>query len=112
MDPNGNNANNQEQLPTPGTEPPATQETEDTAPKGPIGSPSEDLEVFLDASETPDNMQTPEEEVANVSHDYSLSEEGEGDNISGNKELCKEGEYENENSSKRAKRPLQPETVE
>ena len=46
--------------------------------------------------------------MAEVSLDYTLSEEGEGDNISGNKELRDEPEHEAENNSKRPKVPLNP----
>ena len=90
----------------------AVVETGDTAPKGLLESPNEDLEVLLDATEIPDNVQTPEEEAANLSQYFTLSEEGEGDNISGNKELHKDGADEDENNSKRAKGPLPTETAE
>ena len=46
--------------------------------------------------------------MAEVSLDYTLSEEGEGDNISGNKELRDELENEDENNSKRPEVPLNP----
>ncbi len=97
MDPNGNATKNQEKLPFPAAEPLATQEKVDTTHKGPTGSPSEDQEVLPYASETLYNVQTLEGEAANISHDYKLSEEGEGDTITGNKELRKEGEDEDEN---------------
>ena len=99
-------------MPNPVTDPPASQETGNTAPKGPTGTPPEDPKVFPYASETPDKAQTLEGEAANISHDYTLSDEGEGDNISGNKELRKDGEDEDENNSKREKWPLQPKTAE
>jgi hypothetical protein len=110
--PSRNAANNKEQLPNPSTEPPATQETGDTTPKGPTKTPNEDPKILLDATKTPDNIQTPEEEATNVSYDYTLSEEGEGDNIIGNKELHKDGTDEDENNLKRAKGLLQIETAE
>ena len=50
--------------------------------------------------------------MAEISQDYTLSEEGEGANISGNKELRNEGDNEDENNSKRAKGPLQPPIAE
>ena len=62
-------------------------------------------------SEIPDKVHTHEGDAANISMDYTLSEEGEGDNISGNKELRKDGVDEDENSSKRAKGPLPTETT-
>ncbi len=42
---------------------------------------------ILPEAETPAKVTTPEGEVAEVSLDYTMPEEGEGDNISGNKEL-------------------------
>jgi len=94
-----------------GPGPPASQETRDTAPKSSSGTPSEDPEVLPEASETPDKVNTPEGEATEISWDFTLSEEGEGDNISGNKELRKDGDDEDENTSKRAKGPLQSPTT-
>jgi len=62
--------------------------------------------------QTPDKVTTPEGDVAEVSLDYTLSEEGEGDNISGNKELRDDAEHEDENNSKRPKLPLNPVATE
>jgi hypothetical protein len=56
-------------------------------------------------------VNTPEGEATEISWDFTLSEEGEGDNISGNKELRKDGDDEDENTSKRAKGPLQSPTT-
>jgi hypothetical protein len=56
------------------------------------------------------NVQTQEGDAANISLDYTLSEEGEGDTISGNKELRKDGEGEDDNNSKSSKVPLPTET--
>ena len=50
--------------------------------------------------------------MAEVSLDYTLTDEGEGDNICGNKELRDEAEHEDENNSKRPKVPLNPEPTE
>jgi hypothetical protein len=53
---------------------------------------------------------TPEGEASELSHDYTLSEEGEGENISGSKEL-RDDNPEEENNMKRAKGPQHtPET--
>ena len=57
-------------------------------------------------------VNTLEGDTAQVSLDYTLSEEGEGDNISGNEELRGETEHEDETNSKRPKVPLQPPTTE
>ena len=70
-----------------------------------------DPEILLD-SETPYKVTTPEGDVAEVSLDYTLTEEGEGDNITGNKELRDEAEHEDENNSKRLKLPLNPDAPE
>jgi hypothetical protein len=51
----------------------------DTVPQGPIGIHTEDPEIL------PDKVTTPGEDVAELSQDFTLSEEGKGDNISGNK---------------------------
>ncbi len=99
-------------VPNPATGLPASQETGDTASKGPTGTIPEDQKILLEASETPDKVNTPDGEAAEISQDYTLSEEGEGENISGNKELRKEGDDEDESNSKRIKGPLQPPTAE
>ena len=90
----------------------ATNKTGDTTPKGPTGTLLESPEVLPDASEIPDNVQTQEGDAANISLDYTLSEEGKRDNISDNKEFRKDGEDEDENSSKRAKGLLSSEKTE
>jgi hypothetical protein len=72
-------------LPNPATGLPAPQETGDTTPKDPTGTLPEDPEILPEASETPNKVNTLEGEAAEISQDYTLSEEGEGDNISGNK---------------------------
>ena len=59
-----------------------------------------------------EKVTAPEGDVADVSPDYTLSEEGEGENISGNKELRNEADLEDESSSKRPKVPLSPATKE
>ena len=59
-----------------------------------------------------DKVATPEGDVAEVSLDYTLTDEGEGDNINGNKELRDEAEHEDENNSKRPKVPLNPDPAE
>ena len=100
-DPSGDVTNNQEQQPNPLTGIPASQEMGDTAPQGPTGTQTEDLEILLE------KVNTPKGEVTELSQDYTLSEEGEGNNINGNKELRKEGDDEDENNSKRAKVPPQ-----
>jgi hypothetical protein len=99
-------------MPDPATGLPASQETGDTAPKGSSGTLPEDPKILPEASETPDKVNTPKEENAEISHDFTLSEEGDGDNISGNKELRKEGNDEDENNSKRAKGLPQPPAAE
>jgi hypothetical protein len=53
-------------------------------------------------------VNTPEGDVAEVSLDYTLSEEGVEDIINGNKELRGEGEHEDETNSKRPNVPLHP----
>ena len=110
-DPGGFDTNNQEQLSNPFVEPPATHERGDTTPKGPTETLLEDQEVLPNARQIPYNVQTQEGDAANISLDYTLSEEREGDNISGNKELRKDGADEDENNSKKAKGPLQTETT-
>jgi hypothetical protein len=70
-----------------------------------------DPEILPD-SETPNKVTTPKGDVAEVSLDYTLTEEGEGDNISGNKELRDEAEHEDENNSKRLKQALNPDAPE
>jgi hypothetical protein len=91
---------------------PASQETGDTAPKGPTGTRTEDQEILPEASATPKKENTPEGEASEIPQDFALSEEGEGDTISGNKELRKEGDDEDENNSKRAKGPPQAPAAE
>ena len=71
----------------------------------------QDHEELLDEVDTTDKVNTPEGDVAEVSLDFTLSEEGEGDNISGNKELRCEIEHEDETNSKRPKVPLHPPTA-
>ncbi len=71
-----------------------------------------DPEILPEAGNTTYKENTPEGDVAEASHDYTLSEEGEGDSISGNKELRGEGEHEDETNSKRPKVPLHPPVVE
>ena len=56
--------------------------------------------------ETTGKVAAPEGDVAEISLDYTLSEEGEGDNISGNKELREEGDNADESISKRPKGSL------
>ncbi len=53
-----------------------------------------------------------EGDVAEISLDYTLSEEGEGDNINGSKELRNEGDNKDKNNSKRLKGSIQPPTEE
>ena len=65
-DPSGTAPNNQKHLPILVTEPPATQETRGTTPKGPIGSPTQDPEVLPNASEIPYNVETQEGDAANI----------------------------------------------
>ena len=62
--------------------------------------------------DTTNKVNTPEEDVAKVSLDFTLSEEGEGDNISDNKELRDETKHEDETNSKRPKVPPHPPTTE
>ena len=84
---------------------------ENTSTKDKLPDPSQIPVVdpkILPETEPPDKVTTPEEDVAEVSLDYTLTEEGEGDNISGNKELRDEAEHEDENNSKRLKQPLNP----
>jgi hypothetical protein len=47
----------------------------------------QDPEILPFAGDTTDKVNTPEGDIAEISLDHTLSEEGEGDNISGNKEL-------------------------
>ena len=72
--------------------------SKDTLPD-PTQIPAKDPEILHETATT-DKITTPEGEVAEVSMDYTLSEEGEGDNISGNKELRDEAEHEDETISK------------
>jgi hypothetical protein len=88
---------------------------ENTTTKDKLPDPSQTAAVdpkILPEAETPDKVTTPEGDVAEVSLDYTLSEEGEGDNISGNKELRDEAEHVDENISKRLKKPLNPDATE
>ncbi len=63
----------------------------------------------LPGAEYPTNgVYTPEDDMAEGSADFTLSEEGEGDNLSGHKELLEESEHEDESNSKRPKVPLHP----
>ena len=71
-----------------------------------------DPEELPNAVDTIDKLNTPEGDAANVSLDFTLSEEGEGDNISGNKDFRGESEHEDETNSKRPKAPLHPPTAE
>ena len=71
----------------------------------------QDPEVLPDAVDTTNKVNNPEGDVAGVSLDFTLSEEGGGgENISGNKELRGETEHEFETNSKRPKVPLLPTT--
>ena len=70
-----------------------------------------DLEILLEVGETTNKVNIPKKDVAKVSLDQTLSEEGEGDNINGNKELRDLGDNEDENNSKRPKVPLHPPTA-
>jgi hypothetical protein len=105
-DPNGDADNNQEHMPNPITGLLDSQETGDTAPKGPTRTQTADSEILLE------KVNTPEGDASEISQDFTLSVEGEGDNISGNKELRKEGDDEDENISKRAKGPPQAPAAE
>ena len=69
-------------------------------------------ELLPEIGNTIDKVNTLEGDIAEVSLDYTLSEEGEGDNISGNKELQGETKHEDETNSKRPKVPPQPPTTE
>jgi hypothetical protein len=71
-----------------------------------------DPEILPEAGQLTKKQITPEGDVAEVSQDYTLSEEGEGDNISGKKELRDEAQHEDENNSKRPKVPLHPDIAE
>ena len=90
---------------------------ENTAPKANLPDPTQtkdkDPEILPDTAET-EKVTTPEGDVAEISMDYTLSEEGEGegDNISGNKELRGETANEDETDSKRLKQPLNTEGTE
>jgi hypothetical protein len=46
-----------------------------------------DPEILPDAGDTTDKVNIREGDIAEISLDQTLSEEGEGENISGNKEL-------------------------
>ena len=107
--PNGRAENSWEHKPNLATwQPPAAQETRDTAPKDPTGTSLENPEILPESGKTTDKVNTLKRDVAEISQDYTLSEEGEGDTISGNKELRNEGETEDKNNSKRANGPLHP----
>ena len=67
-----------------------------------------DPKILRKAEQTTDKVTTPEGGVAELSLDYTLSEEGEGDNISGNKELKDAADREDESNFKRPKVPLPP----
>jgi hypothetical protein len=43
-----------------------------------------DPDILLEAGETTHGVNTPKGDVAEISLDFTFSEEGEGDNISGN----------------------------
>ena len=62
---------------------PENTSTNDKLPN-PSQTPAVDPEILPEA-ETPNKVTTLKGDVAEVSLDYTLSEEGEGDNISGNK---------------------------
>ena len=55
-----------------------------------------------------DNVDTPEGNVADVSLDYTLTDEGKGHNINGNKQKHNDGDTKDETNLKRPKVPLQP----
>jgi hypothetical protein len=63
---------------------------ENTATKDKLPDPSQipvvEQDILLE-TETPNKVTTTGGDVAEVSLDYTLTEEGEGDNISGNKKL-------------------------
>ena len=46
--------------------------------------------------------------MADISLDYTFTEEGKGDNISGNKQKRNDGDTKDETNMKRPKVPLQP----
>jgi hypothetical protein len=106
--PIGNADNSQKQTPNPAIgQSIATQNTANTTPKDPTGTLPEDPKILPEAGETTEKSNTPEGNVAEISKDCTLSEEGEGGNISSNKQLWNDGDNEDENNSKRAKGPLQ-----
>ena len=71
-----------------------------------------DPEILPKARDMTARADTREGDVAKVSLDFTLSEEGKGDNISGNKLLRGSAEHEDETNSKRPKVPLYPPTSE
>jgi hypothetical protein len=87
--------------------PPANTTTKDKLPD-PSQIPAVDPEILPEAEQTTYKVTTTEGDVAEVSLDYTLTDEGEGDNINGNKELRDGAEHEDENNSKRTKVPLNP----
>jgi hypothetical protein len=70
--------------------------------------PLADPEILPDITQTEDNVDTPVGNVADISLDYTLTDEGKGDNISGNKEKRNDGDTEDETNLKKPKVPLQP----
>jgi hypothetical protein len=72
----------------------------------------QDPEILPNAGDTTNKVKTPEGDIAKVSLDYTLSEEGEGDNIRGNNELRGETKHEDETNPKRPKLHLQPPNAE
>ena len=96
---------NAERLKTP---PPSVDTTGTRTHPDPNQTPTVDPEILPEAGETIEKLHTPEGDVAEISLDYTLSEEREGDNISGNKELKDEGDLEDASNSKRPKGPLPP----
>ncbi len=93
-------------MPNPATGLPSSQETGDTAPKGPIGTQTANPKIL------PEKVNTLEGDASEISQELKLSEEGEGDNISGKIILRKEGDDEDEKKSKRAKGPPQAPAAE
>ncbi len=72
----------------------------------------QDPKELPNAVDTTDKLNTSKGDVAEVSLDFTLSEEREGDNISGNKELQGETGHVDETNSKRPKVHLHPPTAE
>jgi len=97
--PSGAAQNTEEEQLDPLTGLPATQVSEDTGPPSATGTINEDPKIL------PDQVTTPEGDVTELSHYFTLTDEGEGDNINGNKELRDDKDTEEENNSKRAKVP-------